>query len=216
MGWHKPYEAYLFDLDGTLIDTAPDLNRGLNHSLKLAQLPEVPESLTRHWIGHGAKVMVEQALAYHQVANAADLVEPMFNDFLEYYAVHNAELSQPYPTVIETLDTLSNQGKVLCVVTNKLESFSRSILESLNINHFFAELIGGDTADKPKPDPAPIDLCLERINVQRDQALFVGDSITDVNAARNANMTGVCMRDGYNHGTPAMGAGLLRALSESG
>ena len=73
MRWHRPYEAYLFDLDGTLIDTAPDLNRALNHSLKLAQLPEVPESLTRHWIGHGAKVMVEQALAYHQVGNAADL-----------------------------------------------------------------------------------------------------------------------------------------------
>ena len=131
----------------------------------------------------------------------------MFNDFLEYYAVYNAELSQPYPTVIETLDTLTNQGTVLCVVTNKLENFSRSILESLNMNHFFAELIGGDTADKPKPDPAPIDLCLERINVQRDQALFVGDSITDVTAARNANMKVVCMRDGYNHGTPAIELG---------
>ncbi|MEM7096785.1 MAG: phosphoglycolate phosphatase [Pseudomonadota bacterium] len=203
MVWRKPYQAYLFDLDGTLIDTAPDLNLALNHSLERAGLAQVPETLTRHWIGHGAKVMVEQALQYHEISDTGTLVNTMFDDFLEYYADHNAHLSKPYPTVLETLRTLYNQGKVLCVVTNKLEHFSRSILDQLDMSDYFAELIGGDTATKPKPDPAPIHLCLERISVPYQDALFVGDSATDVGAARNANMTVVCMRDGYNHGTPA-------------
>ena len=201
--WQKPYAAYLFDLDGTLVDTVPDINRALNHCLKDANLPEVPETLTRHWIGHGARVLVEQALAHHQIPDDEARVDAMHAVFLEFYQEHNADVSQPYPEVIRTLEALRAKDVTLCVVSNKLEHFCRSILEQLDMTKYFTQIIGGDTAALPKPDPAPIELCLSRIGCNKEDALYVGDSATDVNAARNAQVAVVCVRDGYNHGTPA-------------
>lgn len=201
--WHKPYRGYLFDLDGTLIDTAPDLNAALNHCLGKAGLAAVPEALTRHWVGHGARVLVEQALQHHGVAPATSQVDVMHQDFLDFYAQHNADHSLPYPTVLATLTKLQTQNCSLCVVTNKLEQFSRRILDQLEMTHFFDQIIGGDTAAQPKPDPAPVELCLHRMGLSADQVLFVGDSVTDVKAARNAGVAVVCVADGYNQGVPA-------------
>lgn len=196
-GWRRSYAAYLFDLDGTLIDTAPDLNLALNHCLNGAGLPGVDEAHTRHWVGHGARVLIEEALRHHQTSQP---VEPLLDAFLKYYAEHVADRSSLYPTVMETLHTLKGRGARLAVVTNKLSHFSERLLSQLDCREIFDEVVGGDSAAAPKPDPAPVNLCLERLAVAPADTLFVGDSETDVRAAQAAGVTVVCMRDGYNHG----------------
>ncbi|MEM7080173.1 MAG: phosphoglycolate phosphatase [Pseudomonadota bacterium] len=195
--WRQPYAAYLFDLDGTLIDTAPDLNLALNHCLAQAGLPGVDEAHTRHWVGHGARVLIEQALHHHQIEHP---IEPLFEAFLAFYVENVAVQSRFYPTVEDTLKQLRECGAQLAVVTNKLAHFSERLLQELGAREYFDTVIGGDTASAPKPDPAPIELCLQHLGVGVDDALFVGDSETDVRAAQAAGMRVVCLRDGYNHG----------------
>ncbi len=202
--WHQIYQGYLFDLDGTLVDTAPDLNRALNFTLELINLPPVSEALTRHWVGHGARVMIKQALLYHNKQDPAALddvdVEHLFTEFLQYYGAHIAHSSQPYPTVVDTLEHLHGAGKQLGVVTNKPAELSRRLLQTLELAHFFSVLVGGDTCAHPKPHPAPISLALDTLGLGPQQVLFVGDSETDVKAAHNSLLKVVCVPYGYNHG----------------
>ena len=197
---HKPYAAYLFDLDGTLIDTAPDIMEALNHALATDNLGPVSEELTRHWIGHGGRAMIKQALlaAERNADDAAvdDLLEP----FMDFYHEHCAERSAPYPAVLATLDALKGMGAALAVVTNKATRFTGAVLEGLNMSHYFDAVVCGDTTDHPKPHRAPVDHCLAQLDATADRALFVGDSETDVGAAKAAGVRVVCMRDGYNHG----------------
>jgi len=195
--WRRPYKAYLFDLDGTLIDTAPDLNVALNQSLMQAGLAPVNETLTRHWIGHGARVMIQQALDHQGVQQDT---QPLFDAFLEYYAEHSAELSSPYPTVIDTLDKLVDAGASLGVVTNKLVGLSERLLTEIGMRDYFNVVIGGDSTETPKPHPAPVLTALQALAIGPSDTLFVGDSQTDIAAAQAANLPVVCMRDGYNHG----------------
>lgn len=193
------YAAYLFDLDGTLVDTAPDINAALNYCLRQAKLPEVDETLTRHWVGHGSRVLVDQALAHHN--RTTDDVEPLLADFLGYYADNLAVHSQIYPDVENTLKLLRDRGAKLAVVTNKLTKLSVPLLEQIGLRDLFDLVVCGDTAAAAKPDPAPVYHCLNAFGqMSADRALFVGDSDTDVNAANAAGVDVICVRDGYNHG----------------
>ncbi len=192
------YDAYLFDLDGTLVDTAPDINAALNYCLQQANLPSVDESLTRHWVGHGSRVLIGQALQHHHVAETP--IETLLPDFLSYYSNHLAEYSQIYPGVIQTLETLRVRGAKLAVVTNKLTELSVPLLEQIGLMPYFDIVVCGDTAVAPKPDPAPVRYCLDHFELGPDQVLFVGDSDTDVNAANACGCAVVCVRNGYNHG----------------
>ena len=196
----QSYSAYLFDLDGTLIDTAPDLNAALNYALKSANLSPVDETLTRHWVGHGAKVMLQQALAYQHRDAPEEFVEQLFHEFLGFYEANPSALSQPYPHVIETLQALKDRGAKLAVVTNKLARLSELVLDGLHMRDYFSALVGGDSAEFPKPNPAPIHLCLTQIKAPSQETLFVGDSITDANAAINAQIDLALFKHGYNHG----------------
>ena len=200
--WHRPYQAYLFDLDGTLIDTAPDIDAALNHCLERHGYPKVDISLTRHWVGHGVRALVRESLIHHNRATPEeDHLEEMVETFLEYYASHLTDLSCPYPAVLDTLDALIEKGAKLAVVTNKLAKLSEPLIAGLEMSHYFEAIICGDSAAHPKPKPDPIYLCLEKLGaIAADDALFVGDSETDVLAARAASMNVVCVRDGYNHG----------------
>lgn len=199
--WRREYQAYLFDLDGTLVDTAPDINVALNHSLENFGFQLVSESHTRHWIGYGGRVLIHQALQ-HQGFNG-DLekqLDIMLEPFLDYYSEHHAALSTIYPSVGETLTRLRARGAKLAVVTNKITRLSTQILDSLSLTDYFDLIVCGDTTPTPKPDPAPIHYCLDRFDIAPQDALFVGDSITDVLAARAAGAAIICVRDGYNHG----------------
>ena len=202
--WRRPYGAYLFDLDGTLIDTAPDIGRALNHALQLADIDAVDISLTRHWVGHGARVLIEQAIAHHEATHGSKpgalQVEPMLNDFLDYYAAHLTDTSTFYPTVESTLATLKARGARLAVVTNKMAALSEPLIEQMGALGTFDLIVCGDTTNHPKPHPEPVVHTLTKLGVPASDALFVGDSETDVNAARAAGVPVVCMRDGYNHG----------------
>lgn len=192
------YDGYLFDLDGTLVDTAPDINAALNVSLKNAGLNGVDIGLTRHWVGHGSRTLINQALAY--LGQAQRDIEPLLEDFLHHYRNNLATHSQIYPGVEQTLKQLKCSGTQLAVVTNKLAELSEPLLADIGLAAYFDLIVSGDTAHAPKPDPAPVLLCLQAFSLTPRQTLFVGDSDTDVNAALAADVDVVCVRDGYNHG----------------
>lgn len=196
------FDAYLFDLDGTLVDTAPDINAALNHSLTLAGYAGVDLALTRHWVGFGSRMLLQQALQHYQLEDAElnRQTDKMLPEFLAYYSQNLARHSQLYPTVESTLIALHKRGAKLAVVTNKLTQLSEPLLEQIGLMKFFDLVVCGDTAAAPKPDPAPVQYCLDKFELSPQQALFVGDSDTDVNAANAAGVPVVCVADGYNHG----------------
>lgn len=200
------YDAYLFDLDGTLIDSAPDINGALNTSLTAHGYATVDESLTRHWVGHGSRVLIEQALKHHgfdDQANDSQHLDAMQRVFISHYRSHIADASQPYPGVIETLEALRSRGAGMAVVTNKFESLARQVLQTLGLLDYFGVVLGGDSLPANKPSPVPAVYACASLGVSLNTTLFVGDSTTDVECARAAGCAVVCVRDGYNHGTPA-------------
>jgi len=216
----RRYAAYLFDLDGTLVDSAPDITAALNAALNAVDKPVVDEALTRHWVGHGSRVLIERALAHVDAANAVADERTMaraMDAFIAHYRGHIADASRPYPGVADALDALTQHGARLAVVTNKLSSLSEQLLLALRLRPYFAVVVGGDTLAKRKPDAAPALYACRHMNVIASDALFVGDSTTDVETARAAGCPVVCVRDGYNQGTPAeqLGAdGVIDSLIE--
>ncbi len=198
MAWPRRYAAYLFDLDGTLVDTAPDLNAALNQTLVSAGLAPVDEALTRHWVGHGARAMLAQALANAGATGHDEAA--LLEQFLATYATGLSRLSRIYPTVTATLERLRADGARTAVVTNKPAALAEPLLNELGMGPLFDLIVGGDTAARPKPAADPIDWCLRRLDVMPQDTLFVGDSETDVLAARAAAIDVVCVPYGYNHG----------------
>ncbi|MGE0626007.1 MAG: phosphoglycolate phosphatase [Pseudomonadales bacterium] len=203
----KPYSGYLFDLDGTLVDTAPDINAALNHALGRHGLPGFTEALTRHWVGHGARALIEQALAArkrdHSTVDALPTTESILEVFLDHYRAHIADLGRPYPGVVTALQTLKARGARLAVVTNKLTQLSEPLLAALQLDLYFDAVVCGDTATAPKPAADPALHACAALALTPAQALFVGDSEADVLCARAAGCPVVVVRDGYNHGIPA-------------
>ena len=195
----KEYAAYLFDLDGTLVDTAPDLMRALNHVLRETSLPQVDEALTRHWVGHGVRAMLGAAFEHHGVAMPEARIDRLFDACLEYYGEHIADYSAPYPTVVETLEALTAKAP-LAVVTNKPADLTETLLEALDLRRFFGSVVGRGTTRNHKPAAEPALHACRELGVTPADALFVGDSATDVACARAAGCAIVLYRYGYNHG----------------
>ena len=193
------YQAYLFDLDGTLVDTAPDLGEALNVSLREAGVPGVTADQARQWIGRGARYSLIQALEYFELVLEQTAVDALLEKFLNYYAEHIADLSTPYDGVVDTLGALQDAGTKLAVVTNKPTRFTVPLLSSLALDGYFSSVVCGDTAAQPKPAADPILLCLSELTVPADQALMVGDSSVDVEAAKAAGVDVACFSGGYNH-----------------
>ena len=196
----RPYDAYLFDLDGTLVDTAPDLGRALDVCLREAGFPGVSEQQARHWIGYGARYSLTQALDHHELCLQRGQVDALLDRFLEYYLEHVADSSTPYESVIDTLDALHDANVKLAVVTNKPKRFVLPLLTSLSLDGYFDAVVCGDTAAKPKPAADPILWCLKELAITAKHALMVGDSSADVGAAKAAGVDVACFSKGYNHG----------------
>ena len=195
------YQAYLFDLDGTLVDTAPDLNAALNYALQATGHRNVDEADTRQWVGHGAKVMIEQALKYVSNGNVTDeLLDRIHRLFLDRYAIHIADKSIPYHNAVETLKTLRGGGFKLGVVTNKAIHLTRLLLDQLDLEQYFDVIVGGDSMQIRKPGAEPALYACNELDTAPSDTLFVGDSETDVGCARAAGCDVVCVKDGYNHG----------------
>lgn len=193
----------MFDLDGTLVDSVPDLAAALDTALQAIGRAPAGVEQVRDWVGNGARVLARRALAgdlaheHVDDAQAAELLE----HFMCAYA-DNHTLTQVYPGVVETLAWLREQGVVMAVVTNKPERFVAPLLDEKGLGGYFRWIIGGDTLPQQKPDPAALLHVMRLAQVDARQALFVGDSRNDVQAAKAANVACVALSYGYNHGRP--------------
>ena len=207
------YQGYLFDLDGTLVDTAPDLMSALNKTLQGMGYPAANIELTRHWVGHGARVMIEEAV---QNLNGDHLstatLDEWYQVFLKHYRNSIAVESQPYPDVVPTLEVLYQRVGRLGVVTNKRVDLSMQLLQELDLYRFFNIVVGGDTLQVPKPAAEPVLYACNELNTRPQDTLFVGDSETDVLCARAAGCDVFCVRDGYNHGMDPSSLGADRVI----
>jgi len=187
----------VFDLDGTLVDTAPDLINALNHVLVREQLAPIPLAVARGLIGGGARKLIERGLEAEGRAASASAISAMTADFISHYADNIANESQPFDGLLAALDDLSASGHVLAVCTNKLEWLSLRLLERLGMSRRFAAICGSDTFGVQKPDPAILRQTVARAGGQLDRAIMVGDAGTDVGAARRANVPVIGVSFGY-------------------
>jgi phosphoglycolate phosphatase len=187
-----------FDLDGTLIDTAPDLISTLNLVLTGESLPTFDYDDARRMIGGGVLSMIERALAAEGRAPPKPQIDRMFRAFVEHYGAHIAERSRPYPAVDAVLTRLRAEGFRLAVCTNKLEFLSVRLLDALKLSHHFVAICGRDTFGVPKPDPEMLRRTLLRAGGEPQQAIMVGDSETDMRTARAAAIPIIAVNFGYS------------------
>ena len=193
----------MFDLDGTLVDSVPDLAAAVdNMLLKLGRDPVGIEPV-REWVGNGAPVLVRRALAGGIDHSSVDdgEAEGALQIFMEAYG-EGHELTVVYPGVRDTLKWLHKQGVAMALITNKPERFVAPLLDQMKIGRYFKWIIGGDTLPQQKPDPAALFFVMKMANIPASQSLFVGDSRSDVLAAKAAGVKCVGLSYGYNHGRP--------------
>ena len=201
------FDLVMFDLDGTLIETAPEIMDAVNDTLRAVGRAEVTQQQVNDWIGHGTRELLIQALAFDDGCSAnavrvsADF-EPIAAQFVTHYQRRCGTRSQLYPTVRETLTELRARGVKLAVVTNKEGRYTDTVLAAHQLTPMLDKVVSGDTLPHKKPHPAGIDACLAQFGVQRDRALFVGDSSIDVATARAAGVAVWALPYGYNMGQP--------------
>ena len=189
--------AIVFDLDGTLVDTAPDLLGALNAVLTVeGHDPVVPSDL-RHIVGHGAKAMFEHALLRTGAPVAPERMKTLTEQFLAYYRVNIARGSRPFPGVPETLKLFAGRGAGLGVCTNKPQDLTELLLDALDLTQHFPAIIGGGRTPYSKPDPRHLLETVAALNGRRERAVLVGDSPVDVAAARAADIPVIAMSYGY-------------------
>jgi phosphoglycolate phosphatase len=188
----------VFDLDGTLVDTAPDLIATLNTILGREGLPPVAFAAARNMVGGGARHMIESGLRAEGLTPVAAEVERMVGQFIEHYAAHIADRSRPFPGVEAALDELVRGGCRLAVCTNKLEWLSRRLLDALGLTTRFAAICGADTFGVQKPDAAILHGTVARAGGHSGSAIMVGDAITDIAVARAAGIAVIAVDFGYS------------------
>jgi phosphoglycolate phosphatase len=200
MTMNKP-RMILIDVDGTLVDSVPDLTYCVDEMMKVMQMPERGEALVRTWVGNGVERLVRRALT-GQLDGEPDaaLFKKAYPVFLDLYDKNTSARSKLYPGVREGLNYLRSQGYPLGCVTNKAERFTMPLLKDLGLYDDFKIIICGDTLEKKKPDPLPLLHAARFFDVAPEQALMIGDSMSDVKAARAAGFQIICMSYGYNHG----------------
>lgn len=201
----RVYDLILFDLDGTLVETAPEIMDAVNDALRRFGLSEVTQQQVNDWIGHGTRELLVQALADRTGAKPEDVrqsdflrvVLPVYDTFYEQRCGTRSHL---YPHVRETLTKLRDQGVKLAVVTNKEGRYTQVVLDVHQLTPMFDAVVSGDTFPAKKPNPVGVAHCLSQFGVSTDRALFVGDSSIDAATARNAGLPVWLLPYGYNMG----------------
>jgi len=187
----------VFDLDGTLVDTAPDLIDALNFVLDREGLPAVPLHSARNLIGAGARKLIERGLEVEGRAAGLSDIDRMTRDFIDYYADHIADGSRPFDGLDGALDDLSARGCRFAVCTNKLEWLSKRLLDQLGLSTRFAAICGADTFGVAKPDPAILQQTVARAGGAMSSTIMVGDAGTDIGVARRARVPVIGVSFGY-------------------
>jgi len=187
----------IFDLDGTLIDTAPDLLTSLNHAIEPTGAAPVDMAAMNHLVGKGAKVMIARALELREVNVDTPTFEELFDRFLEFYAENMPGSSSPFPGLMTALDRLDSEMMPMAVCTNKMESMAVRLLELLSIRSRFSAVLGGDSCSTRKPDPGHISETIRRAGGHPDFAVMIGDSYNDIAAATNAGIPSIAVTFGY-------------------
>jgi phosphoglycolate phosphatase len=188
----------IFDLDGTLVDTAPDLIATLNVVFAREGLPPVDYDTARNLIGGGAKAMIARGIESEGRSLEPAKVDQMFTDFIAYYAEHIADHSQPFPGLVDALDTLAANGSRFAVCTNKLEGLSVLLLEKLKLADRFEAICGQDTFKIQKPDPEILRRTIAAAGGSLERSIMIGDSETDIRTARAAGIPVVAVDFGYS------------------
>lgn len=191
----------MFDLDGTLVHSGPDLAVATNRMLASLDLPQHDEQVIFKWLGNGATRLVQRALAgcSDGVPDEA-LFEAGYQRFVEFYSEGLCVRTSPFPHVESVLEELKAAGFRLACLTNKPETFTTPILEFLNLDRFFEMVVAGDSLPRKKPDPLPLYHIFERLGLPLSSGVMVGDSISDIRAAQAAGMPVICVSFGYNQG----------------
>lgn len=186
----------VFDLDGTLCDTAGDLAASMNHALAAAGHTKVQLEKVRHLVGHGARAMLRKGLEEAGAPAPTDAeLDAHLALFLDHYLDHIADMSRPFPGAIEAIEAMKADGAAIAVCTNKREAWARALIEALQLSHHFKAIVGADTAGAAKPDPRPVRRCLELTSAEK--GVFIGDSDTDIKAAGAAGLPCLAALFGY-------------------
>lgn len=194
-------QLLMFDLDGTLVDTAPDLAYSIDQTLLQLGLPECGEQKVRNWIGSGIEGVMKRALANDKDGIVdQDLFDSALSIFREIYFVNVCKYSKVYPGVTDTLNLLVEKGIKLACVTNKAEKFTFALLRQIGLYDYFDIIVAGDTLEKRKPAAEPLYHAAKSCSVTITDCIMVGDSITDLRAARAAGCPVICVPYGYNMG----------------
>ena len=207
--------AVLFDLDGTLVDTAADIAQAANVMLKAMGRATFDEVTVAGWIGDGIPRLIKRALTGERFGEPD---ESLFREaqglFGDAYEAHVADLSQVYPNVPGTLQDLKDHGFRLACVTNKARRFTEPLLSALGLRDHFDVVIAGDALARVKPDPLPVFVACERLGVGVADAVLVGDSANDMKAAQAAGMRAIGVQYGYNHGVDLAALGPIATVDD--
>jgi len=215
----RAFDLVMFDLDGTLIETAAEIGDAVNDTLRHFGFSEVEQDSVNRWIGLGTRELLVQALAFVQqmtveAIRASDTLPQVATEFGRHYERRCGTRSQLYPHVREVLQQLRQQGVRLAVVTNKEARYTQLVLAAHALQPLFDRVVCGDSLPTKKPDPAGIRSCLAQFQVAAERALFVGDSSIDVAAARNAGVPVWVLPYGYNMGQPIEVCGPNRVIAD--
>lgn len=194
-------KAVLIDLDGTLVDSVPDLAYSIDQMMLQLEMPVRGIDAVTEWVGNGAERLVKRALVNSMEGEPSEaLFHKALSLFETVYAANNGKHGYLYDGVETGLNYLQQQGYRLACVTNKPAAFTGPLLNVMGIAGYFDVTIGGDQVERKKPDPQPLLIAAEKLQVDPKQAVMLGDSINDVLAARAAGMPIICVSYGYNHG----------------
>ncbi len=193
----------IFDLDGTLIDSVPDIAVATNKMLSDLGKQTFSEDNIRHWVGNGSRKLIERVLD-HAIENKETITTSLIDNaeqlFFQHYQQHCANKTVAYNGVDNGLKILKNHGFTLALVTNKPMQFVPSILEYFNWQDLFSIVLGGDSVAEKKPSPLPLNYVCEKLNISTEHAIMIGDSKNDIFAGQNANMQTIGLSYGYNYG----------------
>ena len=213
------FDLILFDLDGTLVETAPDIADAVNDALRQVGLPDLSQAQISLWIGFGTQALLAQALALSSATPLAevqgsDLLAQTVGHYNRSYAQRCGQRSRLYPQVRATLAAVRQRGVKLALVTNKESRYTQMVLDAVQLQASFDQVVCGDSLPAKKPDPSGVQLCLSQLRVAPERALFVGDSSIDAATARNAGVPVWLLPYGYNMGFSVAACAPDRVISD--